>query len=622
MTTDYELISTIDPKDVLYYQALLSGIDDVVISTDPNFIIQTWNAAAEKIYNLTAKQAIGKRFTDVILHEYVNNTIEEVLRKLIKENRWKGVVKILNSNEDIFLETSFTIVKNASGKKIGYIGISRNVTEEIQTKKSLENFASVLATLDESFLIVDKNYKITYLRPKGNVQQFFKSDYKTGDDAFKYVSEKYFQQVKESYERAFKGETVIYDVESDTEPKLYFNITYSPLKNEFGDITNVCVIIKDFTAQKEMELLQQKKNAVEKYLYESRQLFEEFMENSPLLAWVVDSEGIMHYMNECYLKSFGLTKEAIGKNASELYSKESIEVYLANNKTVLETGNIIETIEKTNNPNQPKTFKTIKFPIHYKERNMVAAWAVDITDQITAQENLLQLNQHKNKLVSIIAHDLRAPLGINASFLKTIINEYDTYDKEELLDSIKIISKSFTQCYELVDELLRWGRTQLEHIKFNPLPIDIQTEILKVTESLWDQSDKKGIRIEPAFNFIGEIFADADMFAIVLRNFVTNAIKFSHPNTVIKITTDLIEDKVRVSVIDSGIGMNEELVKKLLDKLNYESAFGTKGEKGTGLGLIISKDYIEQNGGKMGIESKEGAGSNFNFTVPVNNKIN
>lgn len=619
MTTDCELINTTDTTNVLYYQALLSGIDDVVISTDTNFIIQTWNAAAEKIYNLAAAEAIGKRFTDIILHEYVNDSTEEVLRKLIKENRWKGIVRILNNNEDVFLESSFTIVKDEYGKKIGYIGISRNVTAELQTRKSLENFASVLALLDESFLIIDKNYRIIYLRPKGNVEKFFKSDSKVGDDALQYVSKKYFQQVKENYERAFKGETVNYDIVSDTEPKLYFNLMYSPLKNKFGEITNVCVIIKDFTAQKEMELLQQRKNAVEKYLYESRQLFEEFMENSPLLAWLADGDGVIHYMNECYLKSFGFTKDDIGKNILGLYSQEIAEAYLANNKLVIDNKSVVETIEKGSVAEQVKTYKTIKFPIRYKDRNMIAGWAVDITDQITAQENLLQLNQHKNKLVSIIAHDLRAPLGINASFLKTIISEFETYDKDELLDSIKIISKSFTQCYELVDELLRWGRTQLDHIKFNPLPIDVQTEILKVTESLWDQSDKKGIRIDTEFNFLGEIFADADMFAIVLRNFVTNAIKFSHANTVIKITTDLFEDKVRVSVIDNGVGMNEELVKKLLDKLNYESEFGTKGEKGTGLGLIISKDYIEQNGGKMGIESKEGVGSNFYFTVPVNN---
>ena len=491
MTAD---LTGADFKDVLYYQALLSGIDDVVISTDNNFIIQTWNTAAEKIYNLSAVEAIGKRTTDIMQHEYINATDEEVIKKLVKENRWSGLVKVVNNTKEIFLQTTFTIVKNADGKKIGYIGISRNITDEIKTKKSLQNFASVLMQLEESFLIVGKDYKISFACPKKNVENFFNSEYKVGDDAFKYIPRRYLTEVQTAYQRAFNGETITYDAQSDGEPKLYFNITYSPLKDDFGNIISVCVVIKDLTDQKEIELLQQNKNAVEKNLYESRQLFEEFMENSPLLAWVVDAEGIIHYMNQRYLKFFELPEKVIGKNKLELYPKELAEGYMANNKTVLETGNIVETIEQGRQPSQLKTYKTIKFPIYYKGRNMVAGWAVDITDQITAQENLLQLNQHKNKLVSVIAHDLRAPLGINASFLKNIISDFETYNSEELLDSIKIISKSFLQCYELVDELLRWGRTQMEHIKFNPLSINIQTEILKVTDSLLEQASQKRIR--------------------------------------------------------------------------------------------------------------------------------
>ncbi len=617
MTADSDLINMPFSKDVLYYQALLAGIDDVVISTDTNFIIQTWNTAAEKIYNLPASEAIGKRTTDVMQHKYIDATDEEVIKKLVKENHWNGLVKVVNSAEDIFLQTTFSIVKNTNGKKIGYIGISRDVTDEIKTKKSLQNFVSVLMQLEESFLIVDKNYKVSFACPKKNVQNFFNSDYKAGDDAFKYIPQTYLKEIKKAYQRAFAGETINYDVESDGEPKLYFNITYSPLKDDFGNIISVCVIIKDLTDQKEIEFLQQKKNAVEKNLYESRLLFEEFMENSPLLGWVADAEGVIHYMNQRYLKSFEYSEEIIGKNILELYPKELAEGYLANNKMVLETGSIVETIEEDRQPSQLKAYKTIKFPIYYKGCNMIAGWAVDISDQITAQENLLQLNQHKNKLLSIIAHDLRAPLGINASFFKSLIRDFETYSKEELLESIQIISKSFMQCYELVDELLRWGRSQLEHVKFNPLPITIQTEILKVTDTLLEQANRKKVHIETEFNFCGDIFADADMFAIVLRNFITNAIKFSHLNSTVKITTELINDKVKVNVIDNGIGIKDELVKKILEKLNYESEFGTKGEKGTGLGLIIAKDYIEQNGGKLGIESKVGAGSNFNFTVPL-----
>ncbi len=612
----------LNPKDIFYYQALLSGIDNVIISIDTNFIIQTWNTAAEKLYKLTSAQAIGKRITDVLKHEYINTTNEEVIKQLVRENKWKGLVKIANTNETTFLETTFTIVKNKDGKKIGYIGISRNVTEEINAKESLQNFTSVLSQLDESFLIVNKDYKITFLCPKGNVQSFLNTDFKAGDDAFKFMPGIYIDEVRKSYQRAFNGETVNYIAESNSGVRQVFNITYSPLKDDFGNIISVCVIIKDLTAQKEMELLQQREEAAQKGLYESRQLFEEFMENSPLLAWVVDAHGIMHYMNSGYLNSFEFPENVIGKNIFEIYSKKLAEEYQENNKKVIETNSTIETIEFGRHPTEVRTYKTIKFPIFYKEQKMIAGWAVDISDQIKDHEYLFQLNQQKNKLVSIIAHDLRAPLGINASFLRSLIRDFVTYSNEELFTSIELISKSSDKCYELVDELLTWGKGQLEKISFNPKMLDIQTEIFRITDSLWDQIHQKGITVETNFNFSGEIFADADMFAIVLRNFITNALKFSYANNVIKIETELIKDKVEITVKDNGTGMNAEMVKKLLEKLNYESAFGTKGEKGTGLGLIIAKDYIEKNGGKMGIESKEGAGSQFCFTVPLNNQNN
>ena len=90
------LNTALNSKDAFYYQALLSGIDNVIISTDTNFIIQTWNAAAEKLYKLSAEEAIGKRIIDVLQHEYINTTDEEVIKQLVRDNKWKGLVKIVN----------------------------------------------------------------------------------------------------------------------------------------------------------------------------------------------------------------------------------------------------------------------------------------------------------------------------------------------------------------------------------------------------------------------------------------------------------------------------------------------------------------------------------------------
>lgn len=616
---DLETIDLPGYHEVLYYQALLSGIDDVVVSTDTSFVIQTWNAAAEKLYKITAAEAIGRTTSEVLPYTYINTTPEEVIRKVSKENKWKGVVKVTLENNVIYLQSTLTSVKDTSGNKIGYIGVSRNITDEINTKKSLQSFVSVLTQLEESFLIVDNDYKIAFMRPKGNVQKFFDSDYKVGDDAFKYIPDVYYAEVRNAYELAFNGETVNYDAVSEGEQKLYFNVTYTPLKDDYGNVISVCVIVKDFTAQKEMEVLHAKKALVERNLFESRKLFEEFMQNSPLSAWVTDADGYLQYVNPPYLKSFGFTDEIIGTNIRDLYSRELAEEYRNNDKKVIEAGNIIETIEKGNAPDN-NIYKVIKFPLQYNGSTMIAGWAVDVSAQIKALETLSLLNEHKNKLVSLIAHDLRGPIGINVSFLKAMIDDYNSYSKEELFTSLRMITKSTVTCYELVDELLLWAKSQLGGTAYEPVAISVQTEILKMLDSLWEQSNQKNIRFKTEFNYNGNVFADRYMIRIILRNFITNAIKFSYEGTEIKIETYLHNNEACISVEDYGTGMNADLVQKLLSKVNHESAFGTKGEKGTGLGLIMAMDYIEKNNGKLIIKSNKGKGSNFSFTLPVGEK--
>lgn len=603
--------------DLFYHKALISSIDDVIISTDRNFIIRTWNAAAEKIYGIAAKDAIGQKMPGISFHQYVDTTPKCAQKKLAQENYWKGNVRVITkSGKIIFLQSVITTVRDSKQRKIGYVGVSRNITENTSLPRSFQNLQSILNAFNVSFFIIDRDMKIVFMRAKDNVHKFYNSDYHIGDNALKYIPQEFVNIVKQSYEKALNGETVNYNVVSQTQPKLYFNITYAPLKDHLGNITNACLIIRDCTAQKEIELLHEKKAAVEKNLFESRRFFEEFMENSPLLAWIEDDKGDIHYMNDAYLQLFKLKKEAIiGMNIFDLYSKESAEEYLANNKKVLVEGKAIEVIEKGRHPSLPEIYKIIKFPIYFKSETMIAAWGINISEEIARQEDLLLLNQNKNNIMSVIAHDIRAPLGINSNFMSTIIEDYEILSREKLFKYLTMMQQSLATCYTLTENLLLWARNQMQTIRYNPRPLEADKEINKVVENLLLAAENKKILIETRFCFTDEIFADPDMFAIALRNFVSNAVKFSPSGGKIIISTEISGEKLMINVQDSGVGIKKELSEKILRKLNYESAYGTKGEKGTGLGLIIAKDYIDRNNGEMYIQSEEGKGSVFSFTV-------
>ena len=610
------------PDDFSYYQALISSINDAVISVDINFIILSWNAAAEKLYGIKAEEAIGKKSIEFLNIQYLTTSRKEALESLVKNNFWKGRIKITNSyNQPLYLQTSITTVKNKEGEKIGYVAVHRNITNELQQQQSLKNFTSILTLLEESFLIVDKDLNITFLRAKGNLEQFFGADFKVGDYALKYVLEPFIDEVKGAYEKAFKGETVQF-INEPYNSTYFFVVTYAPLKDDLGNVDYVCLIIKDLTAQKEIKVLEDKKADVEKKLSESHNLFHEFMQKSPLLTSVVDEEGIIHHMNNPYKQLSNILNDTVNKSIFDIFPKDVAEEYHIKNKKVIEENKIFETVEEGENSANLRTYKVVRFPLHYNDKIMCAAWTVDISDQTAIQQMLLKLNEHKDKLVSIIAHDLRGPLGINASFLKSIVDDFNHYNKNELLTSLQLLTKSTAKSFSLVDDMLRWAKGQLSQINFNPKNLNIQSEILKVVDNIWDQLREKNITIETEFNYDDNIFVDHDMFSIIIRNLITNAIKFSYPDSIIFVKTNLhTDDKAIIIVEDNGTGMKKELIAKLLEKKNFESSYGTKGESGTGLGLIIAKDYIEKNGGQMMIESVENQGSKFCFTVPIaNNK--
>lgn len=615
--TKQEPSSAIQTKELQYYHALFSSIEDIVISTDNDFVIQTWNAAAEKIYGISASQAIGQKTYEIIAQKFLHSTKNEVFKNIIKNHYWKGITEYrAESGEKLFLQTKVTLVRNAYGKSIGYVSVSRDITDDMKTRQSLQKLKSLLTKLEESFLIVDRNLNIVFLSPKGNVEKFFNSAYQLGDNALKYIPEEYFHTVQHYYDRALNGETINHNAESVDED-LFLEVTYTPLMDTLGNITNVCVIVKDLTYHKQLEKLEENKRLLDIQLFENRQKFEEFMEKSPLLAWITDQNGIMRYMNPPYLKSFEFSKDVIGKSVYELFPENIAKEYEENNLKVIQCGKSIETIEKGRQPGSLHTYKSLKFPISYKGDTMVAGWAVDITDQIEMQENLAKLNAHKDRLLAIISHDLRGPLGINSNFLKLIIEDFDLFEKEEILHSLTSLKNSIRRSYELTDEMLTWGKTQINKVNYNPVKIQVGEELSSVINSLEDQLSTKQIMIQANLSNTYYGYADADLFSIVARNIISNAIKFSHCQSSIHIQCSIVKDFVHVSIQDFGTGIKPELIEKIMQSTNYESTFGTSGEPGTGLGMLISKDYIQKNGGTLQINSVEGNGSTFIFTIPL-----
>ncbi len=231
------------------------------------------------------------------------------------------------------------------------------------------------------------------------------------------------------------------------------------------------------------------------------------------------------------------------------------------------------------------------------------------------QQKLQELNATKDKFFSIIAHDLKNPFNTIIGF-STLMGRYcqqKDYEKiEEFSGHIREVS---TQTFKLLENLLDWSRSQTGIISFLPKSLDIRASIQNAVDLLYPAAKQKDVHIEVHAGTI-RITADENMMHAVLQNLLSNAIKYSHTDGNIHITAEENEGMLEVSVQDEGVGIDEDTRNKLFCIDKNVSQPGTDGEKGTGLGLIISKEFIQRHRGNISVESKVGKGTCFTFRIP------
>ncbi len=228
-------------------------------------------------------------------------------------------------------------------------------------------------------------------------------------------------------------------------------------------------------------------------------------------------------------------------------------------------------------------------------------------------EELERLNQVKDKFFSIISHDLRSPINALAGLLDLL--DKGAVKPEELSRHIHELKSRFNHTRTLLNNLLDWTLLQMDKLSLQPTKIDLNKmvdENIQLLASLPNKQIKLINKIPP--NAIG--FADSNTIHLVFRNLMTNAIKFTNEGGEVVIAADQKDTEWMITVSDNGVGINDDVLKILFDKTAPYTTRGTANEKGTGLGLILCKEFVEKNGGKIYVESKVGNGSKFSFTVP------
>lgn len=232
-------------------------------------------------------------------------------------------------------------------------------------------------------------------------------------------------------------------------------------------------------------------------------------------------------------------------------------------------------------------------------------------------KELAELNATKDKFFSIIAHDLKAPFNSLLGFSEVLTLHAENKSTKEIMEYSGLVYSAARKLYHLVENLLQWSRAQLGSVPYKPECLHIATQTSNVVSLLKMNAESKDIVLTQRIHPDIVAYGDANHYNTILRNLLSNAIKFSRVGSVISIGAEMEQDHVKVWVSDSGMGMHEDQMKRLFTINQTASENGTLNEKGSGLGLLICKEFVELNKGEIWVESQLGKGSVFNFTLPL-----
>ncbi len=242
--------------------------------------------------------------------------------------------------------------------------------------------------------------------------------------------------------------------------------------------------------------------------------------------------------------------------------------------------------------------------------------------QLRQREKELQnLNVTKDTLLSIISHDLKTPFFNIIGLGELLLNDFDSYDDKMKKELITNMVDSSRASHNLLDNLLNWTRIQTGKIIYDPVNANVKTIISEVIDFVSSQARNKEVNCSFKASEEITVFADNNMLQTIIRNLVTNAIKYTPRGGSVKVRATTKQDNAIIEVIDTGIGMSSEQLNELFVTKEMKSTPGTENEPGTGFGLILTKEFVEMNQGSIEVESAIGKGTIFRFNLPLVKEI-
>lgn len=610
-----------------FQKAYMISPDSVNINRLSDGMFISINEGFTEILGYTEEDAIGK--TSVELNIWADI---ESRNSLVKELKKKGRVA---NFEAVFKRKDGNIVYGLmSASLIDLDGIPHilNVTKDISIRKKIEKELTYEQYLMNAIMnnfpdhIYFKDCENKFIRINKSLSDFFGLNdplEAVGKTDFDFFTNEHAKQAYEDEKNIIlTGQTLTIE-EKETNPDgsdTWVSTVKLPLRDDGGNIIGTFGISKDITDE----------HSLENDILFKQLLLEAIIENIPDQIYYKDrnSKFVLCNTPVALLAGCNSEKDLLGKSDFDFYPHHLAQQYFNDEQAIMEKGDkLLDHEEQVINKKTGELHWNLssKVPVRDAGGKVIGLAGInrDITSRKMAEEEinlkneqLVVANSEKDKFFSIIAHDLKGPLSAFLDATQILTEEIHNMSLKEIKDISSQMKESASGIYGLLVNLLEWSRLKRGMMSFNPELINLKKSIAGCIEVLKESADKKAIRITSSLPDNLEINADLHMFGTVVRNLVSNAIKFTPRSGAINIAAKAIEDNVvEIKVSDTGIGIPKAMISKLFLLNEKTNRNGTEDEPSTGLGLLLCKEFVEKLGGKIWVNSEEGKGAMFSFTL-------
>lgn len=334
---------------------------------------------------------------------------------------------------------------------------------------------------------------------------------------------------------------------------------------------------------------------------------------------IVDQNEVFILANEMAEEIFQVGKgELIGRCVKDFLTDEGIEQVVKETSKRKEGIKSSYELEIITAKNEKRIIIITATPYLNKEQNFEGSLGVfrDITERKRMEQELINLNADKDMFMQILAHDLRGPFSGLISYSEMLLKNFRKLNEEKIEKQLTHINRTSKATHGLLEDLLIWSKSQAGKLPFEPSQLDLAAIAADVISEKIGNAELKQITIESVITDSTSVYADKNMLKTILRNLVSNAIKFTPRNGSITLRVAESPDDTVITVSDTGIGISPEDIGKLWNAAKPHTTEGTENESGTGLGLLLCKEFTEKHKGTIEVESKLGKGTDFIVRFP------